>query len=64
MWDVKDKVFVERRFGQDYFVFYRGNIKVVCSDANLSINSMYKEEVDRWIERVQKNFQSAIIRLI
>lgn len=59
-----DKVFVERRFGQDYFVFYRGNIKVVCSDANLSINSMYKEEVDRWIERVQKNFQSAIIRLI
>ncbi|GBC88062.1 hypothetical protein HRbin13_00177 [bacterium HR13] len=59
-----DKVYVERRGNYTSYIFYKGDLKVVCSDDNMSINSFYREEEEKWIKRVTEMFGSAIIRIL
>ncbi len=59
-----ERVYVERRGSSTSYIFYRGNLKVVTSDDNLSINSFYREDEEAWIERVVKEHRSAIVRIL
>lgn len=59
-----DRVYVERRGKSTSYIFYKGDLKVVCSDDNMSINSFYREEIEAWIKRVVETFGSAIIQIL
>lgn len=59
-----DRVYVERRGNSTSYIFYKEDLKVVCSDDNMSINSLYREGDEAWIKRVAADFNSAIIRIL